>query len=331
MDYSKFLNKKEEVVLAYLGGPYAFGKDRRVRVDPRPALGFHRFEIMGRSARAIEGVDSPELGGLPRVFGHHVRGWVTRSDLRDARERVSGFERVRLMPAEEAAPLAIVRARRWHSGDLVFEALDFDSEVEEAARLRLEKLEPLGEMKAVPSSLRLAYGVALALSVAERMSVPLSVREAIAGGPSIAEGGEAKARAFVTAVEARRAEAADRARIRAIVEGRRPLDPVIARAVPLRVQLRDSPTLDNAAVRADLALDGAHARMLSSRHLGNGNLEVAFEFMGERFISVIDAITLHVYDSGVCLAGADEMVTLDSLPGVIREAIETDALVITRT
>jgi hypothetical protein len=45
---------------------------------------------------------------------------------------------------------------------------------------------------------------------------------------------------------------------------------------------------------------------------------------------VVDAITLHVYDSGVCLAGADELVTLDSLPGVIREAIEEDALVITR-
>ncbi|MCW5831023.1 MAG: hypothetical protein KIS78_01030 [Labilithrix sp.] len=51
--------------------------------------------------------------------------------------------------------------------------------------------------------------------------------------------------------------------------------------------------------------------------------------MGERFISVIDALTLQVFDSGVCLAGADRLVTLDSLPGVIREA-ETDALVITR-
>ncbi|MDF2695019.1 MAG: hypothetical protein K0S65_3402, partial [Labilithrix sp.] len=93
---------------------------------------------------------------------------------------------------------------------------------------------------------------------------------------------------------------------------------------------RDHPTLDNAHLRAEIALDAAHARMLSSRNLGNGNLEVAFEFMGERFISVVDAITLHVYDSGVCLAGADELVTLDSLPGVIREAIETDLLVITR-
>jgi hypothetical protein len=330
MDYSKFLGKKEEAVLAYLGGPHAYGKDRRLRVDaPRPSIGFHRFEIKGRTARALEVVECPdlgELGDLPRLRGHHVRGWITRDGLRDQRERVHGLERVQLMPAEEPAPLSIVRARRWHSGDLVFESLDFDGEVEEEARLRLEKLEPLGEIKHTPSSLRLAYGVALAMIVAERMRIPLSIREAVAGSTRITEGGEAAARIFITAVESRRVEESDRARIRAIVEGRRPREPV--QATPVRH--RDNPTLDNAHIRAEIALDGAHARMLSSRNLGDGNLEVAFEFMGERFISVVDAITLHVYDSGVCLAGADELVTLDSLPGVIREAIEDDVLVITR-
>jgi len=44
----------------------------------------------------------------------------------------------------------------------------------------------------------------------------------------------------------------------------------------------------------------------------------------------IDAITLQVWDAGVCLAGEDRLVTLESLPGVIREAIETGRLVITR-
>ena len=49
MDYTKFLNKTEHVVLAYLGGRYAFGKDRRLTVDePRPTLGFHRFEVKGK-------------------------------------------------------------------------------------------------------------------------------------------------------------------------------------------------------------------------------------------------------------------------------------------
>ncbi|MBX3222070.1 MAG: hypothetical protein KF795_16250 [Labilithrix sp.] len=327
MDYTKFLGKKEEAVLAYLGGPFAHGKDRRVRVDaPRPSLGFHRFAIEGRVARALAPEESPDLADLPRVRGHHVRGWVTRSSLRDRREHVQDLEPVRVLPAEEPAPLSIVRARRWHSGDLVFESLDFDGDVEETARLRLEKLEPLGEMKGVPASLRLAYGVALTLAVADKLAIPLSVREAAAAGPRIADDGEAAARAFVTAVETRRVEASERARIRAIVEGRRPREPVVARPV----RHRDAPTLDNAHLRAEIALDVAHARMLSSRNLGNGNLEVAFEFMGERFTSVVDALSLHVYDSGVCLAGADELVTLESLPGVIREAIETDALVITR-
>ena len=61
-------------------------------------------------------------------------------------------------------------------------------------------------------------------------------------------------------------------------------------------------------------------------------LEVIFTFMNERFISLVDAATLQVIDSGICLGHppADEELTLESLPSVIREAIDTDALVILR-
>ena len=98
MDYTKFLGKKDEAVLAYLGGPHAYGKDRRVRVgEPRPSLGFHRFEIAGRSARALAEA-MPALDGLPRARGHHVRGWLVSSDL----------ERIQLLPEEEPSPLSIV-------------------------------------------------------------------------------------------------------------------------------------------------------------------------------------------------------------------------------
>ena len=65
-----------------------------------------------------------------------------------------------------------------------------------------------------------------------------------------------------------------------------------------------------------------------------GQLEVRYRFMDERFVTVCDAITLQVYDAGVCLGhGAergDRLLTLDSLPSVIREAIDTEVLVITR-
>jgi hypothetical protein len=330
MDYTKFLGKKDEVVLAYLGGAYAVGKDRQVRVDgERPSIGFHRFEIKGRAARALGAVDVPldefEKNKLPKVRGHHVRGWVTVSGLRD-NERVAGLSRVVLMPEEEPAPFAILRARRWYSGDLVFESIDFDTDVEDAARLRLEKLEGLGEMKGVPASLRLAYSAALTMTVAQRMNVALSVREAAAAGPRIADVGEPAAREFVASVNQRRLEADERARVRALMSGK-PLPPM---SDGRKRQHREAPTLDNAHIRAEIALDGAHARLLSTRNLAGGNLEVTFEYLGERFISVVDAISLHVYDSGVCLAGADELVTLDSLPAVIREAIDTDRLVITR-
>jgi hypothetical protein len=320
MDYTKFLNKTEHVVLAYLGGRYAFGKDRRLTVDePRPPIGFHRFEVKGKKARALEAVESPEneLRDLPRVRGHHVAGWI-------APGHASGVERVSLLPAEEPAPFAIIRTRRWHSGDLVFESFDFDGEVEEEARLRLERLEPIVGLKGVAASLRTAYGIAFALAVARRADTPLSVREAACFAASIADGGERVARDVLTTIAQRRAVEAERTRIRDAEVARREMASRIIRGQ------RVEATLDNASIRAEAALAGADARFLSSRSLGDGNLEVAFEFMGERFVSVVDAITLHVFDSGVCLAGADELVTLESLPGVIREAIETDLLVITR-
>jgi hypothetical protein len=309
MDYKKFLNKKEHVVLAYLGGPYAYGKDRRYRIaEPRPvAPGFHRFEVRGRDARAIEAVDSPDaslLAGLPKLRGHHVDGWLVDAHL----------QRLALLPAEELPPFAIVRARRWHSGDHVFESQDFDGEAEENARLRLERLEPIADLKAIPSSLRIAYGTALGLAIARREGIVVSLREISPHAPRIAEGGGAIARELVTNIERQRVLEADRIRERVAVERR----------------AQRAATIANAGERAEQALDAAHARMLASRNLGDGNLEVTWELMGERFISVVDALSLHVYDSGVCLAGEDELVTLESLPSVIREAIDTGVLVITR-
>nr|WP_253895172.1 hypothetical protein [Corallococcus exercitus] len=78
------------------------------------------------------------------------------------------------------------------------------------------------------------------------------------------------------------------------------------------------------------ALDKAGARLLAQRRLGDGLVEVVYTFMGERFVTVVEAATLRVRDAGVCLAGADTQVTLESLPSVLKEAIDTDALVITR-
>lgn len=326
MDYTKFLGKKEHVVLAYLGGAHVFGKDRRLRIaGERPAPGFHRFEVSGREARSLGAVEAPDLGDLPKARGHLVAGWLVSSPDGGIR-----LDRLSLLPEDEPPPLATTRARRWHSGDLLFESLDFDTETEEEARLRLERLAPLSDLKGVPSTLRTAYGIALALAVSKRVATPLSVREAAGAATRIADLGEVAARELLVTVERERLDAQQRAWARALVAGR-PLATI--RGGPGHGTPRTRvvvPTLENAAERAESALDGAQARVLAARRLGGGRLEVAFELMGERFISVVDALSLQVIDSGVCLAGEDGLVTLDSLPGVIREAIHTDRLVITR-
>jgi hypothetical protein len=87
---------------------------------------------------------------------------------------------------------------------------------------------------------------------------------------------------------------------------------------------------EDAEDRAERALASVGGRLLSSRRLGGGQLEVRYELYGERFATIVDAVSLHVLDAGICLAGADEELTLESLPSAIREAIEGDELVITR-
>jgi hypothetical protein len=85
------------------------------------------------------------------------------------------------------------------------------------------------------------------------------------------------------------------------------------------------------ARRADDALEQAGARMLYTRMLAGGTqIDVTYEVDGTRIISLCDAETLQIHDPGVCLSGAHRVLTLDAMPSVIREAIETDALNITR-
>ncbi|MBV1861344.1 MAG: hypothetical protein KUG77_23195, partial [Nannocystaceae bacterium] len=89
-------------------------------------------------------------------------------------------------------------------------------------------------------------------------------------------------------------------------------------------------TPEDAAGRATAALEGAGATLLDTRFAGERTMEVIFRYLGERFVATVDWETLHVYDSGICLDGADEELGLDALPSVISEAIDGDLLYITR-
>jgi hypothetical protein len=327
VDYRKFLGKVESAVLPYFGGVSVDAPSRRLRVATPPAPGWWRFDVQGRTATAREPAGPEGLDGLPLIRGHL---WGTRL----VREGAVA-EPVHLLPEEEPPRFSPVRARRWHDGSLVFEEVEFEGEAEGTARLMLEEGRTLTEVKAVPASLRAAFGYALLEGASRTLGIRFSPAEVRGQVLSVSEGGrpaaEARLRALVSEREAyaRAVEAqllaleAQRRR----VEQEARLDAELAR---LRGRPRHLERQAQGVTRVERALESAGARLLDTRRLGSERLEVTFGFMNERFISIVEADTLQVVDAGICLAGSDRQVNLESLPSVIREAIEDDVLVITR-
>jgi len=320
VDYRKFLGKMEAAVLPYFGGPTVDAPSRRLRVSTPPPPGWWRFELQGRTATPREPAEPEGLDGLPRVRGHL---WGTRL----VREGAVA-EPVGLLPEEEPPRFSPLFARRWHDGTLVFEGLDFEGEAEGHARLALEEGRTLAEVKAVPASLRAAFGYTVLEGTSRALGIPFSPVEVRGQVLSVAEEGSSVAEVRLRALAAEREahiRALEARRLRAETEARLEVELARVRSRP-RHQERQPEGLS----RVERALESAGARLLDTRRLVADRLEVTFGFMGERFISIVDARTLQVLDAGICLAGADREVTLESLPSVIREAIEDDVLVITR-
>jgi hypothetical protein len=312
-DFRAFLAKKESVVLPYFGGTRVDAADRRFRVDGELALGWWRFRIEGRRAVPVEPASPVDLGALPRVRGHWVDGWIVI----DGRQ----LARVALPPDDEPPAFSRATARRWYSGDLVFEALDFEDEAELEARRALDERRPIGELRGAVPSLRVAFGVALGVLIGRELGVAISVRELVPRAVAIGERGRDAVREWLDELAAERRRAEEAARRRAaefLLEATAGTARELARhGDPVR--------------RADDALDGAKARMLSCRRLDRGaRLDVTYEVDGTRIVSIVDAGTLQVIDPGICLAGAHGVLTLDAMPSVVREAIEQDHLNITR-
>lgn len=314
MDYRKFLGRRTEEVLPYLGGPTVRAEERRLRIRHEVPEGWWRFSVDGRFATAEEPAEPPDLSRRSRMRGHLLDYWLFLNG--------KDIERVHLLPAEEVAPLSNVTAIRWWDDVSLFASLEFDTETEELARRALEEQGGIDGVKGVSPSLRAAYGFALLRKVASRRGVevsPLEVRRQLA---RVADGGAAAALEVVNEIEARRRAELERHEAE---RGAR-----LVRRGAVNQQSRRTATRQNAAERAETALEAAGAQLLATRHLGGAELEVAFRFQGERFVAVVDEISFQVYDAGICLSGADSEVNLESLPSVIREAIDSELLVVTR-
>jgi hypothetical protein len=314
-DFRAFLAPREPVVLPYFGGARVDAADRRLRVAAGLAPGWWRFRIEGRRAVAVEPALPAELGALPLVRGHWADGWIVV----DGRQLV----RVALPPDDEPPPFARVAARRWYSGDLLLDAVEFEDDPEVEARRALEDRRPIGGLRGAVPSLRTAFGLALGAAVGRELGVPVSLRELMPRAVAIADRGRDAVCAWLDELAAERQRARDDARRRA--EAIR-LESAAGTARPIARH-------GDPVQRADDALDGARARMLSCRRLERGaRLDVTYDVDGARIMSIVDAETLQVIDPGVCLGhdGEYRVLTLDAMPSVVREAIETDRLNITR-
>lgn len=302
VDYRKFLGAKSTKVLPYFGGPFVHAPDRRLRVTMRVAVGWWDFEIQGRNATAVAPADPLSLHRCRALRGHVVGDWLF----------VGGDteRRLLLMPDDEPPVLSPVTARVWHGDHPIFEALEFEGDAEEAARTALLDDATIAGLVGATPSLRRAFGFARLQREAQRRGLQVSVREVGGVLHEVADGMHDPV-LVLDALEAR-------------VYAFDPMSLHRERAsVP-------SGTVSDAPQRAAAALEAAGAVMLDARFAGDSIMEVTFRYRGEQFIASVDWKTLHVYDSGICLSGADERLGLDALPSVISEAIENDLLHITR-
>ncbi|MEU5877793.1 hypothetical protein [Spirillospora sp. NPDC047279] len=316
-DYRRFLAANVpavELVLPYQGGPFVAAEDRLLRVDGTAEPGFWLFAVEGRRARPVAPADPPDLAHLPAVRGHYTSGYVVRAAghaERPAFASVTG----------EPPRFAPVVARRWPSGALLPDRLDFESEAEEEARRAFEEHRPLGNLKGAPATLRAAYGHAVLQRTAAGRGVRIVPAEARPMVGVVADEGDPAAERAVQRIVAERARRIEAERTAAA--GSAPASPVVPSAP------RSASAPADPVERAGRALDRAGATLYDLRTIGGGLMEVRYEFLGERFLSVVHADTLRVADAGICLAGADDRLTLESLPGVIREAIDTRDLYLT--
>ncbi len=302
MDYRKFLGAQSTKVLPYFGGAFVHAPDRRLRVTARVAVGWWDFEIKGRNATATAVAEPPSLHRCKSLRGHIVDDWLF----------VGGdvARRILMMPEDQPSVLAPVTARLWHGDAPIFDLLEFDGDAEEAAREALLEGTAMAGLVGATPSLRRAFGFARLRREAQSRGLRVSVREVGAALHEVADGLRTPASVLDT-LEARVYT----------------LDPSSNHRERGPVA---SGTPEDAPQRAAAALEGAGAMVLDTRFAGERTMEVSFRYLGERFVATVDWETLHVYDSGICLDGADEELGLDALPSVISEAIHGDLLYITR-
>ena len=300
VDYRKFLGQKDRLVLPYFRGSRVEGDRGDFRITDPLEPGFYLFEIRGRTAHRLERVEAPDLSRLTRVRGHVFDRWIVRDS--------AITEPLHFLPEDEILRFSPLTARRWYSGDLIFESVDFEDDAEEIARRRYADGDSLAGATGVPATLRAAFGYAVVARESRRLAIPFLPIEV-------------RSRILETAQEGNEHAAAHLIGLRRLREAHRryrgPRRPMV------------EPRIDVDEARVTAALSDAGARLCDLRRLEGDLLEVTYDFLGARLTTLVRLDSLRVVDAGICLEGADSELTLASLPGVVREAMDTNQLVVT--
>jgi len=278
--------------------------------------GWHEFRVTPwrtTRGRYIAWVGEKALDAPERVFSTTVRGYVVGDRLLsdDASENITamelffGSEAVHLLP-DGLQRFARVRAGRLAEGEpLVFIREDFPlGPEEEVTRAYEDEFASVVNVPNASAALRAAFAVeSWRRSEVRRMRAEEEKKRR-----------EEEER---LALEARREE--------------------IRKALGDGAGRREVATVDfETAARAALAVGGA--QYLDHRpSTARGDMVVRFRVDGRRFECVCNARTLRIVESGICLRAYDDegttgdtRFTLESLPGVIRQAQRERKLVVFR-
>lgn len=302
--------KGETTTLPWTGGWSLHSASRKLKLEKRPRdFGWYTFTIEGNTAKDPQPADQ-----VPDMLKSSVKGYLvgdrlvpddTRVDP-DPKKIIAFSEKVFLLP-EELDRFSRVRAGRiFPEGPLIFLEQEFPLGPEDEVMNAF--LDNLGTTFGIPNVVP-ALNVAFRMEVYQREQAELR-RQGIARRRAEEEARLVK--------EERRKEMLEKL---GDGEGRR----AMAKAGDFQE-----------AAKAALMIGGA--QYLDHRRHGNRNAGewlVSYRVDGQRLACVCDT-NLQIIDAGVCLVDhatdekGDTYFTLESLPSVIREAIQEGKLVVWR-
>lgn len=294
----------EKMVLPWLGGRFLQLKARSWTIGhPLPQEhGWYLFALDGRRARIIEKADVSDQGLVENPRGYLVGDRLVRdgvsSRCTDYAGLLSCSDRVHLIEPGLDRFVRVDTGRFWYDGPLVFQSQSFPLGPENDVLQAF--LDAKESVKDIP-------GVSPALDMAFQLE---TWRRAEA--------------------ERRRKEEQERLEKE---ERRRRIQEQLGDG-----QLRRQVAQEDFGEAAKAALTVGGAEFLDHRVSGHSQNEmvVRFRLDGRRFECTCDRRTLGIIDSGICLQDHatgrrdDNLLTLESLPSVIREADREGVLVVFR-